>query len=511
MLSAMIRSCLAAADTAVTATAAKRQPELDGFLLGLGAAFAAGLDVDWTALTEGGHAIELPTYAFERENYWLLPPAAPADVTKAGLRAIEHPLLSAALDVAEGGPLVATGRAALADLPWLADHAVAGSVVVPGAAVLDLVLEIGRQAGFDGVAELAFEAPLVLPAEGALALQAVANSADGTVRVFARAEDDAEWTCHASARLDRAGSAAPDTGWAASWPPANAAPIDFDDAYERLADLGYAYGPAFRGVVAAWRLGDDLYVEAELPQEAETPGFGLHPALLDTSFHPYIAESGTAELRVPFVFHDVRLHATGATGIRVRIRAAGEDRISLDVADGAGLPVLAIGEMRVRALTAAALPGGSGPAGYGGVDWIEHSLRQGSKTGRSGCRSARRPRDGALCLGRRPGRRRGRGTAARLRLSWRSRTRRRTRSPAPAPCSAKCSTPCAPGPPNRAAPEPGSSWSRTRTCPRPRPPGDWSAPRRSRTPAASSWSAAASRRRRRPGWPRWWPPARTSA
>ena len=41
-------------------------------------------------------------------------------------------------------------------------------------------------------------------------------------------------------------------------------------------------------------------------------------------------------------------------------------------------------------------------------------------------------------------------------------------------------------------PEPGSSWSRTRTCPRPRPPGDWSAPRRSRTPAASSWSAATS-------------------
>ena len=82
--------------------------------------------------------------------------------------------------------------------------------------------------------------------------------------------------------------------------------------------------------------GDDLYVEAELPQEADTPGFGLHPALLDTSFHPYIAESGTAGLRVPFVFHGVRLHATGATGIRVRIRAAGDDRISLDVADGAG-------------------------------------------------------------------------------------------------------------------------------------------------------------------------------
>ena len=373
VLSAMIRSCLAAADTPVATIAGRRRPEPDGFVLGLGALFAAGLDVDWTSLTGGGREIELPTYAFEREHYWLLPPAVPAGVAEAGLRALEHPLLSAVLDVAEGGPLVATGRVGLADLPWLADHAVAGTVVVPGAAVLDLVLEIGRHAGFEGVAELAFEAPLVLPAEGSLALQAVANPADGTVRVFARAEDDAEWTCHASARLDPAGSAAPDLGWAASWPPAVAAPIGFDDAYERLADLGYAYGPAFRGVVGAWRLGDDLYVEAELPQEADTPGFGLHPALLDTSFHPYIADSGAAELRVPFAFHDVRLHATGATGIRVRIGTGGDDRISLDVADGAGRPVLSIGEMRVRTMTAAALPGGSGPAGYCAVDWVEHT------------------------------------------------------------------------------------------------------------------------------------------
>ena len=371
VLSGMIRATLADPQTPVAATAAKRREELDGFLLGLGTAFAAGVEVDWTPLTEGGREIELPTYAFEHERYWLMPPAASADFSAAGLREIEHPLLRAALDVAEGGALVASGRISLAELPWLGDHGVGGAVVVPGTALLDLVLELGRQAGFDSVAELTFEAPLVLPAEGALTLQVIADGADGTVRVFARAEDDEQWTRYASARLANAAPAAADLGWAAAWPPPGAEPLAFEDAYGRLADLGYAYGPAFRGARGAWRSGEDLYVEAVLPQEAHTEGFGLHPALLDTSFHPYIAQSGSAELRVPFAFEDVRISATGATEIRVRIRTLGEDRLSLDVADAAGRPVLGIGALHVRTLTAAALPGGSGPAAYCGLDWVE--------------------------------------------------------------------------------------------------------------------------------------------
>ncbi|MCZ1006275.1 polyketide synthase dehydratase domain-containing protein [Streptomyces lydicus] len=38
--------------------------------------------------------------------------------------------------------------------------------------------------------------------------------------------------------------------------------------YEALAAAGYAYGPAFRGLHAAWRHGDEVYAEVALPESA---------------------------------------------------------------------------------------------------------------------------------------------------------------------------------------------------------------------------------------------------
>ena len=56
--------------------------------------------------------------------------------------------------------------------------------------------------------------------------------------------------------------------------------------YERLADGGYVYGPVFQGLRAVWRSERDVYAEVTLPEEVETGGFGLHPAVLDAALHP---------------------------------------------------------------------------------------------------------------------------------------------------------------------------------------------------------------------------------
>jgi acyl transferase domain-containing protein len=59
-------------------------------------AYTRGVPVDWTTMfaTRGGRRVELPTYAFERERYWLTP-AGVGDVTGAGLGQADHPLLGA--------------------------------------------------------------------------------------------------------------------------------------------------------------------------------------------------------------------------------------------------------------------------------------------------------------------------------------------------------------------------------------------------------------------------------
>ena len=68
-----------------------------------------------------------------------------------------------------------------------------------------------------------------------------------------------------------------------AWPPAGAERVEPEDLRARLAEAGFEYGPAFQGLTAAWRDGEDLFAEVSLPAERaeEARGFGLHPALLD--------------------------------------------------------------------------------------------------------------------------------------------------------------------------------------------------------------------------------------
>ena len=101
-----------------------------------------------------------------------------------------------------------TGRLSAGTQPWLADHVVAGTIVLPGTAFIEMATAAGRPAGCGRVAELALEQPLMLPADAAVLIQLVVGGpdADGrrTIEVFARQERAGEgtaWTRHASGLL----------------------------------------------------------------------------------------------------------------------------------------------------------------------------------------------------------------------------------------------------------------------------------------------------------------------
>jgi acyl transferase domain-containing protein len=50
---------------------AKDRPEIDSLLGAAGKMFCAGVGVDWPAVFTGGQRIDLPTYSFVRQRYWL--------------------------------------------------------------------------------------------------------------------------------------------------------------------------------------------------------------------------------------------------------------------------------------------------------------------------------------------------------------------------------------------------------------------------------------------------------
>ncbi|WFB10707.1 SDR family NAD(P)-dependent oxidoreductase [Streptomyces sp. LX-29] len=340
------------------------RPESESTLAAVARAHVRGVAVDWRALLTdwgaAGERLDLPTYAFQRRRHWLASTdGGPADAAGLGLDTADHPLLGAAVSLADGDGLVLTGRLSAASHPWLADHVVLGTVVVPGTAYLELALRAGQRLGCGSVEELTQEAPLILPERGGVQVQLTVGAPDPSgrrpVSLHSRADAadtaaaERAWTRHASGVLAPGGQpASADLG--GPWPPPEAQPVDIDDFYATVADHGFDYGPSFRGLRALWRSGDDVYAEVALPEaeRRQAGAYGVHPALLDAALHAGLVGNTGDTVRLPFSWSGVSLHGGGAAALRVRVSPAGPEGTSLLVADATGAPVAAVERLRAR-------------------------------------------------------------------------------------------------------------------------------------------------------------------
>ncbi|MGV9380277.1 type I polyketide synthase, partial [Nonomuraea sp. NPDC003707] len=348
------------ADGVFVPAARKDRDEVRTLIEALGRLHTQGIAVDWTAVLTPARHVDLPTYAFQHQRYWVPASLESGDVDAAGLGAIEHPMWSAMTEVAGGASVIFTGRLSLTSQPWLADHQVNGRVVVPGAALVELAVRAGHELDCPQLRELTIQAPLLVPAEGGVHIQLVAGPCDesGTrpISIHSRSSQAAEWVQHAQGLLaDQTEEPVFDL---AEWPPAGAAPVDVEQLYDDLAADGLEYGPLFQGLTAAWRHGSTVFAEITLPEQAhaEAGRFGLHPALLDASLHAaalgdVVPRPEAGRPYLPFAWSGVSLHAAGTSGLRVKVSATGEASITLSIADESGAPVAEIGTLALRALS----------------------------------------------------------------------------------------------------------------------------------------------------------------
>ncbi|WP_189135873.1 SDR family NAD(P)-dependent oxidoreductase [Wenjunlia tyrosinilytica] len=363
-LTAMAQGCLEGDGHLLVSGLRRDRPELTSLLSSVAAVFTHGGTVDWSALFAGTGArrVALPTYAFQRRRYWLEAAVPTGDPAAVGLDRTGHPLLGAAVTLVDSGSVVFTGRLSTRTHPWLADHAVLGRAILPATAYLDLAVHAGDHVGLGHLAELTLETPLVLPERGAAQLQLTLGAEDETGRraftVHSRptGSDDEPWVRHAQGTLSgEAQAPPPDPG---AWPPPGAVRVADEDWYERFAEGGFRYGPAFQGLEAVWRCDREVFAEVALPEpyRADASHFLLHPALLDAAVQTLLvdaagnaADGAPAEAMLPFAWSGVTLHATGATALRVHLVPADRpDEFSVSVADTSGEPVATADRLLLR-------------------------------------------------------------------------------------------------------------------------------------------------------------------
>ncbi|MFI1380255.1 type I polyketide synthase [Embleya sp. NPDC020886] len=380
------------------------RPEADALLDTLGALYAHGVPVDWRAVFagRGGRRVTLPTYAFQRRRFWLEPDPEPAPGSPT-VEAAAHPFLRSGTRTADDDGLLLSGVLSVREQPWLADHVVAGEILLPATALVEMALYAGGLVGADVLDELVLTAPLPLPADGAVAVQVKVAGADDagrrTLLFHSRPHPpagDRPWLRNATGTLSPARPAADheETDGASrqheSRPPAAAMPLPADGpgagSYERLAAAGLRYGPAFQGMRAVRRHGDELYADIMLPEAARAghperagPEFVLHPALFDAALHALALDglvgnaSGTTGggLSLPFAFAGVRVHATGVRRVRVRTSPGPDGQAAVELTDEQGAPVATVRSLTLRPLPAT---GAATPDAVAGAlhrtDWV---------------------------------------------------------------------------------------------------------------------------------------------
>ncbi|MFD8813997.1 SDR family NAD(P)-dependent oxidoreductase, partial [Streptomyces sp. NPDC059627] len=343
-------------------------PEPDAAIAALAALHTRGFSPHWPTLLPG-RTVPLPTYPFQREHYWLSPD--PGRPRSGEGRGTAGPAL--AIGPTDGNPAdgttppdgttrplpagdssdehtVLTETFTIRTRPWLTDHVIDGTAVVPATALLDLALRAASRIGHPQVAELTLHTPLTLSAGGDIDLRITTGASPGSeqpFRIEARSGPHSPWTPHGVGRFSAAMPSAPADSL---FTDADAEPVSLDDHYDRCARLGITYGPAFRRLTRLRRHRVTLYATAEA-EAAAVPQTGpelFTPAVLDAALQSVLAVRDDPAPALPFTWTGVTVHRQWRGTLTARITPRGGDAYALDIADPEGGPVLSVHSLTMR-------------------------------------------------------------------------------------------------------------------------------------------------------------------
>lgn len=342
VLRTYLRRLTADADTpvAVVPTLVREADGEQAVQTSVASVIAAGAQVAWdTYFPRPGCVVDLPAYPWQRERHWN------GDmhrlVRSSGDGTIDHPLLGERMpgldptwqDVVE--PV---------RVPWLADHRVGDSVVMPAAAYVEMALAAGRKTHETAVEITNFQIPKALAVpwddDSEVQLQLAMSNEDGFFHIASRDNDASEWQVHATGRTRRLWRSEPEPIDLAELSAALTTHVGHEEHYARRGG-SIEHGPAFQ-VVQKLHAGDDE-VLATYTLEAPQNGYEVHPTLLDGALQatrPLLTSFADGHAFLPASIGIVRYwrqpSANGFVHVRSRTRNAQYACFDIAITDDAG-------------------------------------------------------------------------------------------------------------------------------------------------------------------------------
>ncbi|WP_098019825.1 non-ribosomal peptide synthetase/type I polyketide synthase [Streptomyces sp. b62] len=316
-----IRECLdAGGRSALTLPSIRRrEDETERFAASLGTLHTLGVPIDWDLLQPTGRPVTLPRHPFRRDRHW----TEPRPVAQVRLGHHDHPLLGRRTDATEPTWQLRLDTEAL---PYLADHRIQDTVVLPAAGYLEMAAQaVLRLTGSTTavLADIDLRKALFLPDGEDRTVEVSLSLENAAFTIASPTGDDGERAVHASGIVR--------TGQRRRTAPPLDAPairarsrrhIEGPDCYTALAALGYHYGPAYQAMEEVWIGADEVLARIRPPRAIgdDAAGHHLHPALLDACFQtlltPLIPETPedsapATGIRLPLSLDEVALEPIG--------------------------------------------------------------------------------------------------------------------------------------------------------------------------------------------------------
>ena len=328
------------------------------------AGFVQGKSIAW-AERQGDakpRRVSLPTYAFQRERYWIEAPVEAEKVTSG--EPTGRGLLGSRLRLAG---VVGQYETQLRESSWIGEHRVGGRAVLPATGHVELMLEAGAEVLGAGcvLEDVVFETPLSIAGERRAQTVVEQTTGDRSrVRVYAE-QGSREWERVSEGWLRRGAAQLPERVQVEEIQGRLESVADLDSFYAELSGRGVEFGERFRGLQRAWTGGGEALGEIAL-QPMETERWEQAPWWLDACLQvaglaadreadQQREQSGQRELYLPQSVE--RLEVYGQPGERswshVTLRRLDADTLSanLTVTDSLGAPLLRFSNLRFRKFT----------------------------------------------------------------------------------------------------------------------------------------------------------------